>query len=415
MRVCIVTSEFVTESNFDGGLANYNYKLAKSLIKLGHSAAVIVSSDRSEEIMHEDIPVYRVNVLDYDDFLFRNKFVYKLYPKVKRYLKSRTGMIMGVELKYQSKLLNRKFNELNSLRKFDIVHYSSLGAVGFSRPMDTPVVSRISGSTIDCHKSGGYGDFDAPILRQQQLEFDALKKMDGIFGPSKMIAGIITKEIKREIKIIETPFLPPGEKLDEGLYNQKLKDKKYLLFFGSLGLIKGCGTIAEVIEDYFRLYPDHYFVFVGKVLGSPDPGLNMLQYLQKKAGNFAERVIHFEKTPHTQLFPIIQHSLFVVLPSRIDNFPNTCIEAMGNGKIVIGTRGNGFEQLITHGENGFLVNVDDGAGLLENINNALNLPPEKLASMQDNARKRIELLNPELIVAQLTGFYADVIKKFKQS
>jgi glycogen synthase len=412
MRICIITSEFITEKNFDGGLANYNYKLASLLIAAGHEVAVIVGSDRTDELVYDGIPLYRIHVLDYDNFLFTNKFLCSSYSKLKRYLRKRTGIIMGVELRYQAKMLNRKFAELNAEKKFDIVHYSSLGGIGLQRPVSVPVISRISSSTIDCHRSGGYGDNEAAILKQQKLEFAALRKMDGIFGPSRMIANIIAREVKREIKIIESPFMFPGYDLDDSLYRQHLDGKKYLLFFGTIGLIKGCATIAEILADFFSKHPDYYFVFVGKVLRSPEENTDMLQYLKKKAGSFADRIIHFGKTPHKQLFPLINNSHFVVLPSRIDNFPNTCIEAMGSGKIVIGTRGNGFEQVIVDGENGFLVEVDNSRELLHAINKGISLSPDQLSEMEKKAVHRIQKLKPEIIADELTGFYSSVIKNF---
>ena len=44
MRVALITSEFVTESVFDGGLANYIFRVAKALIQLNHIPVVFVSS-----------------------------------------------------------------------------------------------------------------------------------------------------------------------------------------------------------------------------------------------------------------------------------------------------------------------------------------------------------------------------------
>ncbi len=43
----------------------------------------------------------------------------------------------------------------------------------------------------------------------------------------------------------------------------------------------------------------------------------------------------------------------------MDNFPNACIEAMYFSKVVIGTDGASFEQLITHGKNGLLCRIGD--------------------------------------------------------
>ena len=96
-------------------------------------------------------------------------------------------------------------------------------------------------------------------------------------------------------------------------------------------------------------------------------------YLLQKAGEFRDRVMYIPSQKHQTLFPIIKHSQLITLPSRTDNFPNTCIRSVANSKIVIGTKGNGFDQLITYGENGLIIDVDDHSSLLKKINAVLNL------------------------------------------
>ncbi len=80
----------------------------------------------------------------------------------------------------------------------------------------------------------------------------------------------------------------------------------------------------------------------------------MIDYVRAQAGALHYKIIYPGVLPHAQLLPIIEHASAVVLPSRIDNFPNTCLEAMACGKIVIGTRGTSFEQLIDDGISSFV-------------------------------------------------------------
>lgn len=70
MRIVFVTSEYVTESNFDGGLANYLYRVSLSLIKLGHQPAIVVTSSTNEILNHNGIEVYRVK-LNFSNLWFR--------------------------------------------------------------------------------------------------------------------------------------------------------------------------------------------------------------------------------------------------------------------------------------------------------------------------------------------------------
>ena len=417
MNIAIVTSEFITESSFDGGLGNYTYRLAKSLKKLGHKPVIIVRSEVDETLNFDGIEVHRTDYRKYDKWIYDHNhyFFCWLYVGLKwRFYKiwKLFEHLFGV-LKIQSLSLNKRLEEISEIIKFDIIHYSHLGGVGYYRNKNIPCVARLSSSTALCQKYGGYGASNRVALKQEKLEFKALKKMDAIFGPSRMVAGVVGKEINRHIEIIETPFVEETVPLDFNMYEKHLKDKKYILFFGTIGLIKGCGTIAEIIYDVLDKYTDLHFVFVGKTLHSAVPDLNMIDFIRRKAKEHAHRVIRFDKMPHSKLYPLIQHSLFCVLPSRVDNFPNTCIEAMAHGKIVIGTFHNGFEQLIDQGESGFLIEVDDHCELFNKIKKILMLSAEEKNRIENNALKRVEQLKPEKVVVQLVEFYEKAIKNFK--
>lgn len=417
MNIAIVTTEFVSEKNFDGGLANYNYRLAKSLKAYGHRPIVIIRADKTEKVDYEGIEVYRYEMEHYEEWLYRSKLFCKPYTLFKKLVLRRTAWLDKLARRYDYKLQSYHYGQwiqkLHPEIKFDICHFSHLGGIGYFRPKNIPSVARISSSTSLCQQYGGYGGSDRAIMQQEKLEFKTLKKMDGVFGPSRMIAGIIGKEIGRKIEIIETPFVEESVPADNSLYEKLLKGKNYLLFFGTIGLIKGAGTISEIIFDVLDEYRDLHFVFVGKIQHSPDPSLNMIEYLRTRAKQHASRIIHIDKTPHAQLYPIIEHANFCVLPSRIDNFPNTCIEAMAHSRIVIGTLGNGFEQLINDGESGFLVRVDDHKQLLETIDKVMTLDGSEKKRIESNALKRVDMLRPEKVIVQLIDFYKKTIQNFK--
>ena len=99
------------------------------------------------------------------------------------------------------------------------------------------------------------------------------------------------------------------------------------------------------------------------------------------------------------------------MPSKADNFPNACIEAMALKKIVVGSCCCGFEQLIENETNGFLIEVGDHNNLLKAMIKVINLAPEKKAIIEERAYERIKELSPEKIGQQLIDFYYSVIRK----
>ena len=76
------------------------------------------------------------------------------------------------------------------------------------------------------------------------------------------------------------------------------------------------------------------------------------------------------------MFSIVKHARLCILPTRVDNLPNTCLEAMALGKVVISStsvQGTSVEQLIIDGYNGFLSSVDDVESLYQKILYAMQI------------------------------------------
>ncbi len=153
--------------------------------------------------------------------------------------------------------------------------------------------------------------------------------------------------------IIESPFYPrKAVREDEKLFEEKLKNQKYILSFGTVKILKGAKLIGDSIYQVLSVCPDLVWVFAGSEFPWKDGEGNIVspkEYIREQAREYMDRVIFLGKLNQEELFPIVRHALFCVMPSRIDNLPNTCIEAMALGKVVIGTTGASFEQLIDNG------------------------------------------------------------------
>ena len=239
-----------------------------------------------------------------------------------------------------------------------------------------------------------------------------------LYGPSQYVADYIKKDLNlpNEIKIIETPFELKKDTNDESILNQ-LKETthnaSYLLFFGTVGLLKGALEIANSVYEILDKYKDVYLVLVGKenFIDNKSPVKN----IKEKAKQYKDRVIWYNNLSHRQLFPIIKNAKAVVLPSRIDNLPNTCIEAMGLGKIVIGSRGASFEQLIEDGKNGFLCNANDYKSIITSVDKLMKLSDNDIQNMDKCAGERIKRLSMDNIGTKIIEYYSSVMNEFNES
>lgn len=89
--------------------------------------------------------------------------------------------------------------------------------------------------------------------------------------------------------------------------------------------------------------------------------------LQQEFSDIGERVLWLGKVEHQQLPQLINQSRVFILPSHYEGHPKALIEAMACGIPVIGTRVRGIEQVIEHGQNGYLCETNS-----ESIRQALN-------------------------------------------
>ena len=411
MRIAFVTSEYVTEEVFDGGLSNYIHRVVLALKSRGHDPVVFVNANRNEIFMHREIEIHRVDCrLPHELVKLHLNVLKKLYrfgckqywPDI--YKKNK-------KLEYDSHQLNHALFHTHQRNPFDIVQYASSFGSALCRHPSIPSVVRVSSYTplLDIAHDR-IGD-----SYRNECEVIAYNRSDAVFSPSSLIASQLNKVLGHEIPVIESPFYMEADKLDDSLLNTfGLRTKQYLLFFGTVSLYKGCLTIAKCLNRLFSECPQQYFVFVGKTI--PYNGKDFETLIREKVYNeYQDRVIFSKKASHSQLYPIIQSANGVILPSRMDNLPNTCLEAMGLGKIVVGTRGASFDQLIHDGENGFLCEIDDHDGLFDAIKKLLSLSQEQVWQMSDAAQKRIQRLCPDIAIPSLLDFYRIVIARHAQS
>jgi len=399
MRIAFLTSEFVTEPVYAGGLGNYLFRTAAALRQRHEcSPAVFVRSETDEHFVYEGIDVYRVSPcaplwIKAADFLTRGRL---------------RGALAQISV---SRALWKKVLEEHEKRPFTIVQAASYAATNLCASKRIPSVVRISSFEPLWRKA--YEKTLTPKQRLvEYLEKRAMRAANGIFSPSRLLAEKTGMALRLTVQVIEPAFIPDVTDLDNSMYEKLLKDRKYLLFFGTIGSMKGCLEIAEIIHPLLERHKDLYFAFAGAV--SSDHSKETKRLIMEKAGNLDNRLMFFGPLKHEFLYPIIKKSLAVVLPSRIDNFPNACVEAMYLGQIVIGTKGASFEQLIEDGVSGFLCEPCNPASLLSALQRCISLTHDQRDAVSSRAKKRISELDPTIATDRLLSFYDAILRECRK-
>lgn len=388
MNILFAANAYVDRGIPQDGFPIYLYRVSHALKNMGHTPVIVYCSDRDSFRVEDGIKIYGVKS---HIVKFNTTWINAFWASACR-----------------SYYLNRKLKELIKSENIDIIQFTSLNAISLFYHGRTPAVMRLSSYTKKANPTFDTMDRNT-IFVASLLELMAGTRCNAVFAPSNITAEAFQKDFRKHTYVLETPFLRDVQSYDYSFYEDNLKGKKYVLFFGRMYYVKGVTVIAEILEKFLDKHQDHNFVFVGDSL--PINGKSAVDIIKEGAGKYRDRAIVIKSLEHKKLYPIIENSEFVVLPSIIDNFPNTCIEAMSLSKVVIGTRGASFEQLIEDGKSGFLCKIGDSDELLCKIEKAVNMGPYEKNEMETRARERIMRLDPKLTVKKLVKFYEAVIQK----
>jgi glycosyltransferase involved in cell wall biosynthesis len=395
LRIAFVTPEFVTENHFDGGLANYLNRVTKILADQGHDIHVVTLSQKDEaEFDHEGVMVHRVML----------KPLWQTLNRFSRYYLTTTLHWLNF-----SAQAYRKLKQLHRQHAFNLIQYPNYSSCGlFAIPLlrSKDVVRASSFEPALNYATGIERNLDSAVV--ERLEALQYKLTRNTYAPSRAMQKILAEKFnRRDARLIHSPFYVETREWDNSVYDQYLRGKKYVLYFGRFQLHKGFHTLARALPEFLKQCPDAYVVLAGRDMET-SVASSMIGFVRTECAEFITRLIFLENLPHSRLYPIIAGAQLITLPSLVDNLPNACLEAMGLGKVVIGTRGTGFEELITDVVNGFLVPPGDTQGLTDKMISAWNDP--NLERMGDAAKHRMAEFAPEKTVAALLMYYSEVLK-----
>ncbi len=394
LRIAFTTPEYVTEEYFDGGLANYVHRVARALADMGHDIHVLTLSEIDDAVFeHEGVTVHRIT----------SSKGWSHLDRVTRYRLGTTPLFLDLSVK-----VYRKLKRLNSDQPLNLVqspNYSCCGLVSIYC-LSVPHVLRASSYQPALHAAVGVKRTlnSRMVERLEGLQF---RLSQHIYTASHTLQKMLVKEGRLPpVRVIRTPFFVESRDLDDSVYDRYLKGKKYLLFFGRFQLHKGFHTLVQALPRVLEQYRDAYAVLVGRDMKS-SLAPSMADYARARCGGLADRLVLLEKLQHRQLYPVIAGAHLVVLPSLIENFPNAGLEAMGLGKVVIGTAGTGFDELICDGATGFLVSPNNPEALAEKIISAWIDP--KLAEMGAAAQQKTAEFSPDKTVETLLSYYREIL------
>lgn len=389
MVVLFAASSYFTRGKATGGFPIYIYRVTTSLAKLGHTPIVVACGTTNKHYERDGVEIYIVEC-----------------PFIENPIKC---IEMGCRELHNGFLINKKIKEIMKKTKIDIIQFTSLSALSICYAGQVPAVMRLSSYAKMSYIT--YQTLDKSVVWVKViLERLAATRCNAIFAPSANTAKTFARDIGRKVSVIESPFTNDVDLYDESVYEDYLKGKKYVLYFGRLYTEKGIAVIADILQEFLKQNPQYYMVCCGHA--EIVNGKKAVEMLREAAGENVDRFIYIKELPHETLYPVIRHAEFVILPSFSENLSNACMEAMYFEKVVVGTDGASFEQLIDDGKNGLLCKINDSDSLLSKMNEAALMTEQEKMKMGRKARRRIDQMAPEVAVKKLLKYYHYIIKMY---
>lgn len=390
MRIAFLTTEFPTEHG-SGGLGSYLGRMTQALYEAGHTPEVFVYSSQSPATLHYGpITVHRARVL-------RSRHV--LILRLMKWFHGPTaGKLRSILRRVFA--LSRVFELRSHEVTFDAVQCPNNFALALAhRGRTQSLIIRLSSDRILWNHYDGNRAMDVRL--PAFLERLALRKATAVYAPSQFLADYISERRKKTIACVRPPV---GEvRVADCLPASLLPEEwgtapRYFVHFGKMGLRKGSDLVLAALELAWKTDPEIQLVNVG-------PDIAGLPWLDEHLHTvYTDRRVHtITELEHPKLMRLVRSAVASVLPSRVDNLPNTVIESLLVHTPVIGTDGASIDELVDHGLTGALVPYENVPALSDALlaawrgNGPWNNPIDGLAG-------KMRSLSTERVVNDLIGF-----------
>ena len=380
MKIALISFEYPPETAY-GGIATYMAEISKMLSDNGHLVEVFCAggSQKSNRVS-ENLMVHTIGDLDKDSFAV------SLVPL----LMSRNDevgfdVVESSEIYGDSREVRSRIPELPLLVKLHTPSFL-LHRLNYFPPTLKEKM-RFSMGALRRGKLRWLKENLSILAKRNLVESRLYHDADVVVSPSRDLIRVIEDEWGMRpdgVHLLPNPF----EATSELLSSPVSEPSAPLLYLGRLEIRKGFSDLinALVLLEKGRFPVDARFV--GASFPSSSRRLSMQQWASARLPIDSGRYTFTGNLKREEALAELSGSGLVVLPSRWENFPYTCLEAMASGRVVIGSSAGGMADMIRDGETGFLVPPEDSSELAYKIVEVIQ-NSEKYAQIGESARNRV--------------------------
>lgn len=198
-----------------------------------------------------------------------------------------------------------------------------------------------------------------------KIEKKYLQSVDGFIFNSKTTERVVTKLINNDKPSVVA--YPPTDRFGDGIaesdiLERVMSDEFRIVFLGNVIFRKGLHTLLRAVKD---LKQNIHVDVIGGMTSEPLYADDMEKYV--RAQGLDTRVTFHLSLNNEPLIEKLRNAHLLVVPSSYEGFGIVYLEGMSFGLPAIGTTAGAASEIITHGQDGYLIEPDDDKSLANHI------------------------------------------------
>jgi glycosyltransferase involved in cell wall biosynthesis len=405
-----------------GGIATYIGNTSSMFADSGHEITLFARSNRNNISQQNNIKF--VEILPKDTNLISSTEIASLSEEHPAFPYN----VMGYwgALSYQ--LADEVISYISTNGRPDVIEvedYSALSyfliqrkLLGCNELQDVPIVLTLHSCQYMLYPASKMPSYQLSDYWVGRMEKFCTLASDGIIAPTRYIAKQAEDALGIDLNIEVIPLPAPKQLLDQNSFPKSNPTNGDIVYFGRLEVRKGIIPLIEACSHLWDTGLDFKLTAIGGDTWYHLQGCYMKEYLIKKYRKYIDegRLIISNPLKHTELYQRISQAWCIVIPSLWENFPNTCLESMLLGKVVLVSSDVGHVEMVqtSKQQGGFIFDWNSPNDFNQKLTHILKISVRENIEIGKNARSLIsDISGHDRILKQRIDHFQEVIKSSK--
>jgi glycosyltransferase involved in cell wall biosynthesis len=276
--------------------------------------------------------------------------------------------------------------------------YQVRRALGVGPERKPPCLVHLHSPTLLIARHNGWRAVES-VRGTVRLERFTVRAADAVVAPSRELAEWARAHYRLRAPVQVIPY-----PLEAATPIERTRDTwaaGTVCYVGRLDARKGVFEWIDAAVRAAEEHPRQRFELVGadnRWAGGPSARQELLRRIPDA---LQDRFYFAGLQPRAALGDFLARARIAVVPSRWDNAPYSCLEAMRSGLPALGTRTGGIAEVVQPGRSGWLAEPANADDLHARLDEALRTPPAVLSAMGRRAAEDVaRACDPERVVDQ---------------